>query len=225
MNLKKMVGYKAAEFIKEGMTVGLGTGSTAYYMVEALGKRVNEEGLSIVGVTTSNRTTEQATELGIPLKNIDEVDEIDITIDGADEISDDYQGIKGGGGAHLFEKVVANHSKEVIWIVDASKRVSKLGAFPLPVEVVSFGSGQLFRLFEEKGLNPSYRKEDSGEKFVTDSGNYIIDLQLDVIEEPHALERWLDSLTGVVEHGLFLDTVTKVIIGTEDGPIVQDVKR
>lgn len=225
MNLKKMVGYKAAEFVEEGMTVGLGTGSTAYYMVEAIGKRVNEEGLNIVGVTTSHRTTEQATELGIPLKSIDEVDHIDVTIDGADEISDDYQGIKGGGGAHLFEKVVANLSKEVIWIVDESKLVSKLGVFPLPVEVVEFGKGQLFRLFYDKGMKPQFRKKDNGEDYITDSGNYIIDLQLDRIENPHELAQWLDSLTGVVEHGLFLDTVTKVIVGTEEGPVVKEVER
>lgn len=150
MNLKKMVGYKAAEFVKDGMIVGLGTGSTAYYMVEAIGKRVKEEGLSIVGVTTSHRTTDQARELGIPLKDIDEVDHIDVTIDGADEISDDFQGIKGGGAAHLFEKMVANLSEEIIWIVDDSKMVSKLGAFPLPVEVVKFGCGQVLKRLKKR---------------------------------------------------------------------------
>lgn len=225
MNLKQMVGYKAAEFIKEGMTVGLGTGSTAYYMVEALGKRVKEEGLTITGVTTSRRTTEQAKELGIPLKDVDEVDAIDVTIDGADEISDDFQGIKGGGAAHLFEKVVAHLSKEVIWIVDESKMVKELGAFPLPVEVVQFGSGQVYRLFEKKGLNPTFRQTDAGEKVLTDSGNYVIDLHLSVIDKPHELAQWLDSVTGVVEHGLFLDTVTKVIVGREAGPIVKEVNR
>lgn len=225
MNLKKMVGYKAAEYVKDGMIVGLGTGSTAYYMVEAIGKRVKEEGLSIVGVTTSHRTTEQADELGIPLKDINEVDHIDVTIDGADEISDDFQGIKGGGAAHLFEKMVANQSEEVIWIVDDSKIVSKLGAFPLPVEVVKFGCSQVFNLFSREKLSPSFRLDDEGEKLVTDSGNYIIDLQLDVIEEPHKLAKWLDSVTGVVEHGLFLDCVTKVIVGTKEGPVVKEVKR
>lgn len=225
MNLKKMVGYKAAEFIEDGMIVGLGTGSTAYYMVEAIGKRVKEEGLSIVGVTTSHRTTEQARDLGIPLKDINEVDHIDITIDGADEISDDFQGIKGGGAAHLFEKMVANQSEEVIWIVDDSKMVEKLGAFPLPVEVVKFGCDQVFNLFNKEKLSPSYRLDNNGDKLVTDSGNFIIDLQLDVIEEPQELAKWLDSVTGVVEHGLFLNCVTKVIVGREDGPEVINVTR
>lgn len=225
MNLKKMVGYKAAEFVEDGMVVGLGTGSTAYYMVEAVGKRVKEEGLSITGVTTSHRTADQAKELGIPLKDINDVESIDVTIDGADEISSEYQGIKGGGGAHLFEKMVANHSKEVIWIVDDSKLVDKLGAFPLPVEVVKFGCQQVFRLLEEKEMKPEFRKDDNGDFYLTDSGNYIIDLHLGQIEKPHELAVWLDSLTGVVEHGLFLDCVTKVIVGTEDGPLVEDVKR
>ncbi len=225
MNLKEMVGNKAAEFVKDGMVVGLGTGSTAYYMVEAVGKRVKEEGLTITGVTTSHRTADHAKELGIPLKDINDVERIDITIDGADEISDDYQGIKGGGGAHLFEKMVANQSDQVIWIVDDSKLVTKLGAFPLPVEVVKFGCQQVFRLFEKEDMKPAFRKDEDGELYLTDSGNFIIDLHLGNIDNPHELAAWLDSLTGVVEHGLFLDCVTKVIVGTEDGPVVKEVSR
>lgn len=219
-----MVGYKAAEYIEEGMVVGLGTGSTARYLVEALGERVREEKLSITAVTTSNRTAEQAKELNIPLKDIDEVDEIDLTIDGADEISSDFQGIKGGGAAHLFEKVVATYSKKNMWIVDESKVVDQLGAFPLPIEVVHFGSGQLFRRFEREGYKPSWRLTDSGEKLKTDDGNLVIDLHLEKIEKPHELANWLQSLTGVVEHGLFLDIVNTVIIGTEDGPIVKEAR-
>lgn len=224
VNLKKMVGYKAAEFVKDGMIVGLGTGSTAHYLVEALGKRVNEEGLNITGVTTSKKTAEHAGELGISLKDIDDVDHIDVTIDGADEISSDYQGIKGGGAAHLFEKIVANFSSKNIWIVDESKLVKTLGAFPLPVEVVHFGSGQLFRLFERKGYKPTWRKTEEGEKLVTDDGNLIIDLHIGEIKQPHDMASWLDSLTGVVEHGLFLDTVTTVIVGSESGPAVMQAR-
>ncbi|MER1954958.1 MAG: ribose-5-phosphate isomerase RpiA [Desemzia incerta] len=216
MNLKELVGEKAAEYVKDGMVVGLGTGSTAYYMVEAIGRRV-KEGLDIVGVTTSNRTKEQAEGLGIPLKSVDEVDRIDLTIDGADEISKDFQGIKGGGAAHLFEKIVADNSDKVIWIVDDSKMVETLGAFPLPVEVIPYGSQQLFRTFEQKGYKPAFRKTESNEKLVTDAGHYIIDLHMEVIEEPHSLATWLDSLTGVVEHGLFLDSVNTVIVGGENG--------
>lgn len=216
MDLKQMVGEKAAEFVKEGMVVGLGTGSTAYYMVEALGRRV-KEGLNIIGVTTSKRTQEQAEALGIPLKSVDEIDRIDITIDGADEISRDYQGIKGGGAAHLFEKIVADNSDKVIWIVDETKMVEQLGAFPLPIEVIPYGSQQLYRLFEKKGYHPVVRNEANGEVLVTDAGHYIIDLHLEKIEQPHELAEWLDGLTGVVEHGLFLDCVNMIIVGRESG--------
>lgn len=216
MNVKQLVGEKAAEYVKDGMVVGLGTGSTAYYMVEAIGRKVSE-GLDITGVTTSNRTQEQAEKLGIPLKSVDEVDTIDLTIDGADEISDTYQGIKGGGAAHLFEKIVADNSKRVIWIVDDSKMVEDLGAFPLPVEVVPYGSQQLFRLFEKKGYRPSFRKDSQDQYYVTDAGHYIIDLHMQKIEHPHELADWLDSLTGMVEHGLFLDRVNTIIVGSETG--------
>ena len=216
MDLKQMVGEKAAEFVKEGMVVGLGTGSTAYYMVEAIGRRV-KEGLTITGVTTSNRTQEQAEALGIPLKSVDEIDRIDITIDGADEISRDYQGIKGGGAAHLFEKIVADNSDKVIWIVDDSKMVEELGAFPLPIEVIPYGSQQLYRLFEKKGYKPTFRKDANEEVLVTDAGHYIIDVHLEKIEQPHELAQWLDGLTGVVEHGLFLDRVNTIIVGRESG--------
>jgi ribose 5-phosphate isomerase A len=215
MNSKQMVGEKAADYVKEGMIVGLGTGSTAYYLVEALGRRV-KEGLTITGVTTSTRTKEQAESLNIPLVDLNDVEKIDLTIDGSDEISEDYQGIKGGGGALLFEKLVANASEKVIWIVDDSKMVETLGAFPLPVEIVSFGYKQLFRLFESKNLNPELRLTDSKEVYVTDGGHYIIDLKLNTIENPKELATWLDGLTGVVEHGLFLDMVNTVIVGHEN---------
>ena len=147
MNMKELVGKKAAEYVESGMTVGLGTGSTAYYFVEEIGRRVKEEGLEIVGVTTSLATKKQAEALGIPLKSVDEVDYIDVTIDGADEIAPDFSGIKGGGGALLFEKIVAEQSKSVIWIVDESKMVDYLGRFPLPVEVVPYGSEQILKRF------------------------------------------------------------------------------
>ena len=216
MNLKQLVGEKAAEYVKDGMVVGLGTGSTAYYMVEALGKRV-KEGLTITGVTTSTRTKEQAEKLGIPLKTIDEVESVDLTIDGADEIDSKYQGVKGGGGALLFEKIVADYSKKVIWIVDESKMVETLGAFPLPIEVMPYGSQQLVRIFEEKGFQPTMRKNDVGENYLTDGGHYIIDLHMIKIDDPHSLATWLDGLTGVMEHGLFLDRVNTIIVGRNTG--------
>ncbi|MGC6768758.1 ribose-5-phosphate isomerase RpiA [Enterococcus sp. LJL128] len=219
MNLKQMVGIEAAKYVEDGMIVGLGTGSTAKYMVDEIGRRIREENLSIIGVTTSKATERQAAELGIPLKSIDDVPYVDLTIDGADEVSADFHGIKGGGAALLFEKIVASYSKKNIWIVDESKMVDKLGAFPLPVEVIPYGSQQLLRLFEEKGYQPALRKTTDNKVLVTDGGHYIIDLQLDVIEDPIALGAYLDQLVGVVEHGLFLKIVSTVIVGREQGPL------
>lgn len=217
MNLKQLVGIKAAEFVEDGMIVGLGTGSTAYYMVEEIGRRMREEGLKITGVTTSSGTKAQAESLGIPLKSIDEVPVVDLTIDGADEISADFQGIKGGGAALLFEKIVASYSKQTIWIVDGSKMVDQLGRFPLPVEVIPYGSQQLMRLFKEKNYQPVLRQTETGETVVTDSGHYIIDLHLERIEDPEKLATYLDQLVGVVEHGLFLNMVSKVVVASENG--------
>jgi len=220
MNMKELVGKKAAEYVESGMTVGLGTGSTAYYFVEEIGRRVKEEGLEIVGVTTSLATKKQAEALGIPLKSVDEVDYIDVTIDGADEIAPDFSGIKGGGGALLFEKIVAEQSKSVIWIVDESKMVDYLGRFPLPVEVVPYGSLQLFKRFEALGYKPTFRERD-GERYLTDSKNYIIDLDVYPIKDPIAFGEKIKGMTGVVEQGLFTNTTDIVLVGTPDGVVVK----
>ena len=219
--MKEMVGKQAATYIESGMTVGLGTGSTAYYFVEEIGRRVKEEGLDIIGVTTSKRTKEQAEKLGIPLKSVDEVDFIDVTVDGADEIAPDFSGIKGGGGALLFEKIVAEQSKRIIWIVDESKMVDYLGRFPLPVEVIPYGSEQLFKKFEEKGYRPKFRVLENGERYLTDSQNYIIDLDVFPIKDPVSFGVELKALTGVVEQGLFTNMTETVLIGTPDGVKVQ----
>ena len=225
MNLKQMVGIESAKYVKDGMVVGLGTGSTAYFMVEEIGRRMKEEGLNIFGVTTSHATEKQALSLGIPLKSIDEVDYVDITIDGADEISNDFQGTKGGGAALLFEKIVATNSKENIWIVDDSKMVDYLGAFPLPVEVIPYGSEQIFKKMAAKNYNPTFRLNEDGSKLYTDSKNYIIDLHLEKITAPKELAAWLDTQVGVVEHGLFLDITNRVIIGTPEGVKTIEVTR
>ena len=217
VNLKEQVGIKAAEFVTDGMIVGLGTGSTAYYFVAELGRRIKEEGLQITAVTTSSVTYEQAEGLGIPLKAIDDVEVVDWTVDGADEVDPALNGIKGGGGALLMEKIVATNSKDCIWIVDESKQVETLGAFKLPVEVVQYGAENLFRHFEKKGYSPAYREKD-GQRFVTDQGNFIIDLDLKVIPDTEALAEELDRTVGVVDHGLFLGMVSKVIVGTPEGP-------
>ena len=220
MNMKELVGKKAAEYVESGMTVGLGTGSTAYYFVEEIGRRVKEEGLEIVGVTTSLATKKQAEALGIPLKSVDEVDYIDVTIDGADEIAPDFSGIKGGGGALLFEKIVAEQSKSVIWIVDESKMVDYLGRFPLPVEVVPYGSEQLFKRFEALGYKPTLRERD-GERYLTDSKNYIIDLDVYPIKDPIAFGEKIKGMPGVVEQGLFTNMTDIVLVGTPDGVVVK----
>ena len=218
-NIKKLVGIEAAKFVKDGMIVGLGTGSTAAFFVEELGRRVAQENLQITGVTTSSVTSEQAQRLGIALKDIDDVAYIDLTVDGADEVDLDLNGIKGGGAALLMEKIVATYSKDYIWIADDSKMVKHLGAFPLPVEVVTFGSGQVFRLFETLGFNPRLRVDANDAAVVTDMGNYIIDLHMKEIKEPQRLAKLLDETVGVVEHGLFNDMVKTVIVGSADGNV------
>ncbi|MGT2925937.1 ribose-5-phosphate isomerase RpiA [Streptococcus cuniculipharyngis] len=221
--LKKIAGIKAAEYVSDGMIVGLGTGSTAYYFVEELGRRVQEEGLSIVGVTTSSRTSEQAKRLGIPLKSIDQVDFVDVTVDGADEVDRNFNGIKGGGAALLMEKIVATPTKDYIWVVDESKLVETLGAFKLPVEVVQYGAEQLFRRFERAGYKPSFRQGEAG-RYVTDMQNFIIDLDLGQIPDPVALGDQLDRTVGVVEHGLFNGMVNRVIVAGQDGLRILEAK-
>lgn len=213
--MKERVGRYAAQFVEDGMIVGLGTGSTAYFFVDEIGKRV-QDGLNIIGVTTSRQTEQQANALGIPLKSVDEVPYIDVTVDGADEVDGNFNGIKGGGGALLFEKIVAKQSKKVIWVVDESKVVETLGAFPLPVEVVKYGSQHIINYFEDKGYNPVLRMRN-GNVFVSDDGNYIVDLHIKVIHDVEALAAELDSLTGVVEHGLFVNMTNSVIVGTPTG--------
>ena len=199
------------------MVVGLGTGSTAAYFVEELGRRVAEEQLEITGVTTSSVTSEQAKALGIPLASIDEVDYVDLTVDGADEIDSHLNGIKGGGAALLMEKIVATYSKDYIWIVDESKLSENLGSFKVPVEVIPYGSEQLFKVFERAAYAPTWRLNEEGEKLITDMQHFIIDLHIAKIENPQKLADELDLMVGVVEHGLFNGMVKKVIVAGSDG--------
>ena len=211
MNEKKIAAEKSIQFIKDGMTLGLGTGSTVFFLVNKLAELV-KLGLNIKCVSTSNQTSELAKSLGIKIVNLNEVDHIDLTIDGADEVDKDLNGIKGGGGALLFEKIVAAASEQVIWIVDSSKYVSKLGKFPLPVEVIPFGSNHLFTRFIESGYNPAIRKNGS-EIYITDSGNEIIDLHLNEIKDSLKLEQEIKIIPGVVEVGLFNNIANMVIVG------------
>ncbi len=214
MNEKQLAAEKSIEFIKDGMTLGLGTGSTIFFLVNKLAELV-KQGLDVKCVSTSNQTSELAKSLGIKISNLNEVDQIDLTIDGADEVDKNLNGIKGGGGALLFEKIVAAASKEVIWIVDSSKFVSKLGKFPLPVEVISYGSNHLSKRFMNSGYNPEIRKNGS-EIYITDSGNEIIDLHLNEIDDSLKLEQEIKLIPGVVEVGLFNNIANMVIVGKEN---------
>ena len=207
--LKKAAGIEAAKLIQNGMIAGLGTGSTVRFLVDELGRRVQEEGLEFTGVTTSRRTQEQAEGYGIKIVDIDDVDHIDVTIDGADEVDKNFNGIKGGGAALLWEK-----------IVDESKVVDTIGKFPLPVEVIPFGAGQVVKKFESRGYKPVLRLDAEGQPVRTDENNYVVDLHLECIEHPEALADDLINTVGVVEHGLFLHMVDQVIVGDPNGPRV-----
>ena len=218
--LKKAAGVEAAKLVKDGMIAGLGTGSTVRFLVDELGRRVQEEGLQFTGVTTSRRTQEQAEGYGIKIVDIDEVDHVDVTIDGADEVDKDFNGIKGGGAALLWEKIVAVNSGKIVWIVDESKVVDTIGRFPLPVEVIPFGAGQVIRRFEAKGYKPVLRLDAEGKEVRTDENNFVVDLHLERIENPAELADDLINTVGVVEHGLFLNMVDTVIVGDPNGPRV-----
>ena len=208
---KQAAAEKAIEFVKNGMIVGLGSGSTATFFTKKLGEEV-KNGLKIQGVSTSNATTNLALSLKIPLLSIEEVREIDLTVDGADEIDPKFNGIKGGGGALLFEKIVASISKKIIWVVDSSKLVKKLGKFPLPVEVVPFGYTHTLEILKKEGFNPSIRMKD-GEITFSDGNNLIIDLDLKKIDNPIESEKKIKSILGVIETGLFANTPDMVIVG------------
>lgn len=214
---KKLVGERAAELVENGMVVGLGTGSTAFYMIQRLGERVRE-GLDIVGVATSKHTFELATSLGIRVMDVNDVTEIDITIDGADEIDPQFNAIKGGGGALLREKLVASISKRVVLIIDSTKRVDHLGKFPLPIEIVPFAYKHTIKKLEQAGYSPKVREKDRS-LFVTDGGNYIVDLfNLYKIEDPKGLCAAINNIPGVVENGLFVNLVTDVLLA-ENGEV------
>lgn len=214
MNSKKIAGEKAVDFIKDDMIIGLGTGSTVYYTIIKLAERV-KEGLKVKAVSTSRSTTKLAAELGIKILPFEDVDYVDLTIDGADEVDNNLNGIKGGGGALLYEKLVANSSKKVIWVVDKSKLVAALGKFPLPIEVIPFAHHQVFNKLKSLNLNPSLRKIDN-RYYLTDGQHYIIDLSLGKIESPYELHHTLKSIPGVIETGLFLNMADMVIVGDEN---------
>ena len=214
---------RASALVENGMKVGLGTGSTAYWLVYHLAERVRSEGLEFVGVPTSNKTREQAQAEGLKLISMDDAGRLDITIDGADEFDQSMNLIKGGGGAHLQEKIVAFGSDRMVVIADETKKVNKLGKFPLPVEVLKFGSASSQKQIEELLIAQNYKdftvqmRMEKNKPFITDEGNYIFDLNLGEIQNARKLCVDLNIIPGVVENGLFIDVCNAVIIGYSDG--------
>jgi ribose 5-phosphate isomerase A len=216
---KKAAAVYAVNFLKQGMCVGLGSGSTIKWLIVELGKMV-AQGFEVKAVPSSLQTKQLADELYIPLVDLNEVSKLDITIDGADEIDKQGNLIKGGGGALLQEKIVAAASSEFIIVADYSKQVNKLGKFPLPVEVIPFGWKQVEQKLVQSGLckDVSLRKKNNG-VFITDHHHYILDCYFEQIEEPFALNSALHHIPGVVETGLFINMAGKAVIGYEDGRI------
>ncbi|MBP2057562.1 ribose 5-phosphate isomerase A [Lactobacillus colini] len=218
--LKKEAATKAAMMVESGSVLGVGTGSTVAFFIDALGKRKDEEGFRLKHiVTTSNRSKKQLEGLGFKVDELANIDQADLTVDGADRVDDNLDGIKGGGGALTLEKNVAINSKKIIWIVDESKLVQQLSGFPLPVEVLPISCEQNFKKFASQGLKPKFRLAEDGKRYVTHYGNYIIDLYADPIPVPAGLADYLDHTVGVVEHGLFLNMCDEVIIAHSDGTI------
>jgi ribose 5-phosphate isomerase A len=220
---KRAAAARALEFVEDGMTLGLGTGSTAKWFVDLLAERMRAEGLRITGVPTSSGTETQARALGIPLTTLDQAGWLDLTIDGADEFDADLNLIKGGGGALLQEKIVASASDRMVVITDPSKEVAALGAFPLPVEVVRFGYATTMRLIAQllerhdiAGRGMHLRNSEDG-PYITDEGHYIVDLELGRIGDPAGLNVELNTVPGVVETGLFCGIASVVVVGESDG--------
>ncbi|MGP4041797.1 ribose-5-phosphate isomerase RpiA [Gracilibacillus sp. D59] len=218
MQGKQLAGEKAVEYIQNGMVVGLGTGSTVNVVLNELAKKV-QEGLNIKGVATSKFTEERANERKIPLVDVAEIESIDLMIDGADEVSEQFDLIKGAKGALLREKMIATSSKRFIVVINENKCVKKLGAFPLPVEIVPYAWKVTVNQLEQLECHPSIRMSESDIPYLTDNGNYIVDCHFDTIIEPSVLATRINMIPGVVENGLFTNLVDTVIIGKEKGEV------
>jgi ribose 5-phosphate isomerase A len=215
--LKRSAALKAVEFVQDGMIVGLGTGSTAKHLVLALGEKVRA-GMHLRGVPTSQETAALARQSGIPLIEDDHRWDIDLAIDGADQVDPAFDLIKGGGGALLKEKIVAASAKQFIVLIDHTKRVPVLGgSFPLPVEVIPFGWGSTARAIETLTKSRAVLRERNGAPFTTESGNLIIDVHIDGIHRPADLEAALNHIPGVVETGLFVGRTSILVVGTPQG--------
>ncbi len=217
MAAKRSAGRAAADLVESGMRVGLGTGSTFEHVLERLAERIGE-GLQVVGVPTSETTARQARELGVPLCDLEDVDELDLDIDGADEVDPARHLVKGGGGALVREKIVAAASREMVVVVSANKLVDRLGTtMPLPVEVLRFGWRQTSRALEALGGKPTLRSKADGSTFESDNGNYVLDCAFGAIEDPPGLAQSISGIPGVLDHGLFCGMAGRVIVGEQDG--------
>ena len=222
--LKKAAGIRAADMIKDGMTVGLGTGSTAAHMVNRLAERIRTEGLHVTGVSTSWSTTLQCRNLGIPLKEMGEVSHLDMVIDGADEIDDHRNLIKGRGAAHLLEKIVASMTDNYVIIADSGKKVSKLGEkFAVPLEIIPGAIAIVTERVKKLGGDLKVRMGAPGKDgpVISDSGNLIADAKFGIIEDPDKLARNLEHIVGIVGHGLFVGMATKVILADPEKGLVE----
>lgn len=218
---KEAAGRASVKFVRDGNVVGLGTGSTAAYAVRELGERVRS-GLKIRGIPTSVKTMELATSLGIPMTTLQEVQQIDVTIDGADEFDPQLNLTKGGGGALLREKIIASASKQLVIIADSSKQVAMLGKFALPIEVIPFAEALIAKRIKAMGATVDLRQRD-GKTFVTDEGHHILDCHFGEIPDPPALARRLSDMPGIVEHGLFIGMTSVVLLAK--GNEVQELRK
>ena len=218
--LKMQAAQRALELVEPGMTVGLGSGSTATMWIRLVGEQVRDHGLKIRAIASSEDSEKLGRSYGIPFTNFDETKSLDLTVDGADEVAPGLALIKGGGGKLLREKIVASASKRFVVVVDQSKVVEKLGRFPLPVEVIQMAEPLVNRELRELGFTPKIRANKDGSQFITDEGNLILDCSGMLIDDPHAIATKLDAMVGVVEHGLFLGMAERVLIAQE-GQIVE----
>ena len=221
---KRSAAAKAVEYVKTGMILGLGTGSTASYFVDLLSERIVREGLEVLCVPTSKITRDKADSLKIPLTSLENVSSIDLVVDGADEFDHNLNMIKGGGGALLQEKIVAAASKRMVVITDSSKESINLGSFDLPVEIIKFGAkltkNRIEKTLENVGYQDiviRYRQNENNEKYVTDEGHLIVDLALKKIKDAERLQSQLKKCVGVVETGLFIGMANNIIVGNSDG--------
>jgi ribose 5-phosphate isomerase A len=215
VGLKLHAAQRALELVESGMAVGLGSGSTATLWIKLLGERVRDQGLDIRAIATSEDSERLGRSYGIPFVNFEECRRLDLTVDGADEVAPKLALIKGGGGKLLREKIVASASKRVVIVADESKQVEKLGRFPLPVEVISMAAPLVTDALRELGFTPSIRINRDGTRYITDEGNLILDCSGLLIENPEEMAAKIDSIIGVVEHGLFLGMADLALIAGE----------